>query len=690
MKINSLSINNNSSKIQIPNKKYQKEIYTKPVNVVNYQGIDMKMANAMFASVSFKSKLTRNADEIEKMYKNKDLGLSEYKQKMFYKLLSLRDENGNLVIDPETEYNFIKNDSILNEEMAKRIIDRNLINSKDKDSRLLVVLSIIDDKKWELLKNYNYIDIVKKCPKPFLLYSADLIDINNFLDIYSKKLFVDKFGDNATVVLYDKLCGSDVNASNTGMLADLILKNKLPVNLISAIPPKGKLSDNVSSDIEKLYVAQINNENINDTFIDEYEDEATAKRNTKVGDIFTLKNEKNIRIKDKDEEIKEIFLSKEKYLKLFPPVERYAYIQGHIGHCFILTSLDVMYSNPESRYNLLKVFRENPDNTVSIDLNGFRKEGDKVIPFNENDYVTDDVENIELNNDTDYSYTSEGIKCIEKFLELDAVNNAKKNIKEYNEKIKKALKEIGNNDFIEMDGFEYSKEELEIIAKNLKDFYENPEDISKTMVSMSDVYFKLRIKLDIPEDSILCSNQSIYYSSSDGTIKKDKKIEECIKLLNLMWRRYKKKYGDKDYVYIQEVIPIKLIDYLTGNLNRDKMLMYTESGAASGVFKKFNMDSEDIHFFDDESAVENLLTSSNKLNNNLITISSKYNFPPTDEHDMIPNHYYSFNIDDGEKGRKFKIRNPYNTAWEDYIDINEIMNYFNMITIANTKENPVN
>ena len=50
------------------------------------------------------------------------------------------------------------------------------------------------------------------------------------------------------------------------------------------------------------------------------------------------------------------------YLKLFPPLERFALYQGDAGSCYMLSTIDAINSNPKTRERLLSCFEENGEN----------------------------------------------------------------------------------------------------------------------------------------------------------------------------------------------------------------------------------------------------------------------------------------------------------------------------------------
>lgn len=63
-------------------------------------------------------------------------------------------------------------------------------------------------------------------------------------------------------------------------------------------------------------------------------------------------------------------MTKEKFLELFPPVERFATVQGSLGDCYLVSSLSSCMNNPTARAQLYKSFSLN-GNDVTVTIKGY-------------------------------------------------------------------------------------------------------------------------------------------------------------------------------------------------------------------------------------------------------------------------------------------------------------------------------
>lgn len=201
---------------------------------------------------------------------------------------------------------------------------------------------------------------------------------------YYERIFNEADYNECIDNIMSKVQKGDVNSSNVEMLLDLIDDKKLPNNLLELIH-SGKISRSVSEDLDKLYYAYADNTSVKDSFVPNFENEDEALDSVAIGDVCQIEGNDNISIKMPDNSMKELFISKDTYLKLFPPVERFIVNQSGIGDCYLLSSLDSLYHNPNTRFKILEMFRQNPDNTVDVTFKGFIRDEDGVIVQKNND-----------------------------------------------------------------------------------------------------------------------------------------------------------------------------------------------------------------------------------------------------------------------------------------------------------------
>jgi len=137
----------------------------------------------------------------------------------------------------------------------------------------------------------------------------------------------------------------------------------------------GKVSSELFDDLLKLEWAYSNGfgDQLEDVFVPKFSSASDAVSILKTGDVCSVKGMDNMGIKLADGSIKELGISSELYMQLFPPVSRFVTHQGGIGDCFLISSLDVLYRTPETRIKLLSAFSTNADGSISVQAGTFKK-----------------------------------------------------------------------------------------------------------------------------------------------------------------------------------------------------------------------------------------------------------------------------------------------------------------------------
>lgn len=218
-------------------------------------------------------------------------------------------------------------------------------------------------------------------------------------------------------------------------LITLVRKEKLNQKVLRFLDKDSQIPQVISDDLEKM---RKTNKSLIDIFVPEFETKEEALKNTKLGDIFHLKDKKNIHIKTENGS-EMLNMDKKTYFKLFPPVERYANVQDGLGNCYEITALNSMMQNPKTRANFLKVFEQNGNDIIIKLTNGSLKNGVKIP----NGKLT---ETPEFKNNDDktkyYSVGCEGFKLVEYALGKDLKNEF---LNYHLEKLK--TKKIENNPY---------------------------------------------------------------------------------------------------------------------------------------------------------------------------------------------------------------------------------------------------
>lgn len=129
-----------------------------------------------------------------------------------------------------------------------------------------------------------------------------------------------------------------------------------------------ELSQYLVDDINLMYKAYMENINPEDLFVKSYSSISEAANAISIGDVCRIGTSDKISIKLSDGTIKELNLSAQKYMELFPPVSRYTIQQHSSGDCYIISLLDAMTKKPETRAIILECFTENADGSISVKL----------------------------------------------------------------------------------------------------------------------------------------------------------------------------------------------------------------------------------------------------------------------------------------------------------------------------------
>lgn len=218
-------------------------------------------------------------------------------------------------------------------------------------------------------------------------------------------------------------------------LITLVQKGKLDKKILNFLNKDSQIPQVISDD---LAILRTKNKKIIDAFIPEFKNKEEAITSTNIGDVFHLKDKKNIHIKTENGS-EMLNMDKKTYFKLFPPVERYANVQDGLGNCYEITALNSMMQNPKTRANFLKVFEQNGNDIIIKLTNGSLKNGVKIP----NGKLT---ETPEFKNNDDktkyYSVGCEGFKLVEYALGKDLKNEF---LNYHLEKLK--TKKIENNPY---------------------------------------------------------------------------------------------------------------------------------------------------------------------------------------------------------------------------------------------------
>lgn len=137
---------------------------------------------------------------------------------------------------------------------------------------------------------------------------------------------------------------------------ELIKDGKLNASCIKKIGVNSDLSSNMYKDLEILKSGG--------SIVAEFAkgtDLQFAFQQTKAGDAVEIGNKMYL---NDGNQLVEWNMTKEKYLELFPPVERFATTQGGIGDCYLIQSMGLAMHNPYARVQFLKSFSLKGDDVI--------------------------------------------------------------------------------------------------------------------------------------------------------------------------------------------------------------------------------------------------------------------------------------------------------------------------------------
>lgn len=247
------------------------------------------------------------------------------KKPMFSKMLNSKD------FKPERAHAYIQE--------YLRNIELNQNFSLDENIELMSFFATSDYDISEFLDTISYFSNLKTKDGQKVL--DERITIMEFIDILKYLLNVNK---------------RSVEASNIELLLSLAVDGVVGPYIFTYLPEKGKLSHQIVQDIDKFYGAHIDGVNPIDVFIPTYKTIDEAERKTMPGDVFEVEGQRNIHIKTSAKTSKQLGIPKQVYFDLFPPIERFATTQFKIGNCWELTGFNALYSDVDTRADILSMF----------------------------------------------------------------------------------------------------------------------------------------------------------------------------------------------------------------------------------------------------------------------------------------------------------------------------------------------
>ena len=629
------------------------------------------------SSLHFRDELTENEKNFLRMF-----NVSNDRNYVLNRLLLLTDKEGKRVCSNYDIRTFADPDRI-SDKRIKRIIKRKMFDKTliKQMPDAISDFSLIDDNKWREIEPYAFemYQTFYNAGNTAIIsaYRDGIITYDELLKQYSSDKILNLFGITGIIgrlknsfqvkLISSKLDKADSEASNLGMILDLVQEGKLSNKILRSITMNSKLNKNAEDDLERLYFAYINNLDVKEAFIPDYEDKNSALDMLNTGDVCTIEGEKNIRIKTSDTKLNRIWLSKDAYFKLCPPVERFAFIQSDdMGDCYFISTIDAIYSNPDTRYKLLNVFKENDDGTISVNFGGWRYKNGEIVRRDKNkktytfDFPQDDY-------DSSVAYSSPLLKILEKAYDMETKDTAYKQIMQRYGEYKTLLKENSNKDSFIISGFVYSKDEIESYIKRI-DELEGRDDILSAFVPYG---------LKNP-DAVLSDDKAgdFFKNMKEKLDDNPDKSEFDLKYIEYMEKRA---YFKEFFPLYNEIMPRNVyMAAVRSDMCGKYCTMFRNGGNSKEIYKLFNMGCSNYTIDDFLDAIYD-----NRIDKNCsITVSTKEDAGKIKNRQLISNHTYSLYMDED---KKIIIKNPHNSSQETELDIKDLVDNFQYATVGYKK-----
>lgn len=158
-------------------------------------------------------------------------------------------------------------------------------------------------------------------------------------------------------------------ATAVRMLTSLIQDGQVGAHTLKYLPSESKINPLIADDVRLFYEAYLNHIPPEDVLVPTYKSLGKSA-DVQVGNVFEVKGEKNIYIKNKDGTSTRLDMDKATYCKLFPPIERFSTTQNAIGNCWQINGFNTIMRDPNERRSVLECIKQDGDDIVIQFPNG--------------------------------------------------------------------------------------------------------------------------------------------------------------------------------------------------------------------------------------------------------------------------------------------------------------------------------
>lgn len=513
--------------------------------------------------------------------------------------------------------------------------------------------------------------------------------------------FAESLEDYEVKNLAKMLVSTDKNAEPLGKLINLIEDKSVHKHCIYYSSGKSDLGQNLVDDINLMQEAKDKNIPVADLIVKSYASGKEGVQNSKIGDVYSVGDEKNVYIKTDDENSKQLKFDKETYLKLFPPVERFALGQSQMGDCYLISVLDKLYQNPDTRVRILDCFEQDGNNVKA------------TLPNSQKTMV---AENCRLNNEDAYSdYNkryfikgADGLKILENLF-------GEKRTDSYIDTAKLLTYE-GLDDTVD----------TELSNEDYTKFYEQ----SKQAVSEKKQRYRAELNYlenggKIPEkagftreervDFIKNELKNLRYESASITRRLNQELPETEKLMSKQLQRKDELYtaiNDRENLWINQaeyyfidvddngyfdklhmgveqddygVVFNKDVDKIKKNYAENTHYYRGSGGFGSETFKEFGLKAKSYPLNIPESVSDVMEKLKQNPDKYVLIADTKSDIPENmyKKNGVTSGHAYSLSVREDENGEMiFSVVNPWNTAFKTELSQEEFLKYYCQVHMA--------
>lgn len=538
--------------------------------------------------------------------------------------------------------------------------------------------------------------------KAMFVSSKPIDEQTQNLELLKNTSFAENLEDYEFDAISNMMKTDNKNSKSTKGLVGLIESGNVNKRVIYYSSKHSDIMPNLANDIKLMQQANSTGTPIAELIVPTFENAEDALRNSKVGDVYNVADNPNVYIKTDDENAKQLKFDKETYLKLFPPVERFSVGQSQIGDCYLVSTLDTLYQNPETRVKILDCFEQDG------------KDVKAKLPNNDEVIVAKDCKLLEQTEDNPqekiYIKGSEGLRILEHLYAGVRVD--------------KAVQQAKNQTYDKLDDTVFEQLDYE---KNQK-IYSDSKRASKDRIARSKAELAyLKNGGNIPkaagftrEDRIATLEKTIEKSQKDirtynrklraqepntdekmgRQLDRKDKLYETLKNPENFWAEVNENkffvemndddsYADSYYEFVEDEDGV-VLDGMKEKLQagneyfQNVRAVYRDGGLANEIFQAFDMPSYGI--FTEEEDFDTALKEQIE-NGSLFSATSNFGFENeeelTHEYNIVSCHAYGAKpyVDDNGDIRVVVI-NPWNTTFGTDLSLEEFKSNFSNITYA--------